>query len=129
MSILETPKETSPYTLSEEARELYFYVETNAIIYPEKKAAIARLCRHIARGDYDQRLAEKALYTLATSAAMKYAREHCSPDQKYHQIFSVSDRQEAARRFREEFEIEYDCNQWDGINPIAHKARPKTWRG
>ena len=86
-----------------ESRELALYAVNDAEIYNRSVFVIERLQNKIKAGEYD---ADKALVVwgcVAEAAAKKYAKEFGGV---WHKIFSVADRNLAAKEIAEHYESE-----------------------
>lgn len=109
------------------AHELVLSADNESSLYPQKKAIIANLCRHVARGQYDRDKAVTAWMHFAESAARWYSRMYANG--AWTLDFPPATRRAAAEEWARAFEAEYDCNQWDGINPVKPEKRPARCSG
>ena len=111
------------------ATELVLSVDNDGALYRSaRRPIIANLCKHVAKGDYTTEGARTAFLHLAEIGAKWYAREYAQAHE-WAQIFPPATRREAAAQWARAFEIEYDCNQWDGINPVPADKRPASVPG
>lgn len=87
-------------------RELELYAENTGSIYPQLQSIHKNLINKRAAGKYDSERAVKAFSHFVETAARSYAREHAANERDWNVIFPKPVRDEVARRFRHEFEVE-----------------------
>lgn len=93
--------------LSPEARELVTHAENDQDLYKRSHTPIvSNLKKKAAKGKYDHDKAQKLWKLHADRAAHSYAKQHGSPGQKGHHIFSVKHREEAAKHFADKYKEE-----------------------
>jgi hypothetical protein len=112
-------------TLSAGARELVLYADNDGDLYRGPYTSILKqLVRRKVKGEYDSTLAAKAFKGFADIAAQKYAKEHGDKASDWFRIFPPRDREEAAREWRDEFEVEYKLGNYSHHAPAkyAHLA-------
>lgn len=86
--------------LSHNAHELVLHADNNSHLYKTSHVPIAKnLEKKFKKGTYDHEKAKTLWKYHADRAADSYAKEHGSPGQKGHHIFSVKDRKQAAEQF------------------------------
>jgi len=98
------------------ARELLLYIENDADLYRQMYVPqIKNLKRKKEKGTYDSELAVKLFMYLANEGARKYIREHGTAGERVDSVFNKNTRMEVARQLRDNFEVEYEANAFEGI--------------
>lgn len=94
--------------------ELKLFTENDADIYRQTTVPIlGNLRTKQVRGIYDRELAVQGLMYLAERGARKYAREHGGGEAEWHTMFPANIRRQAAREWRDEFEVEAALGNYD----------------
>lgn len=82
---------------SADSRELRLFADNNADLHRQSEVPVLNnLEKKSAKGIYDSTQATKLWGYHADRAAQAYAKEHGTPDQPWHQMFSPAVRREAA---------------------------------
>lgn len=90
------------------SHELRLFGDNDAQLYRSSKQPIeANLSKKMANGTYDHDKAVKLWGFHADRAAQSYAKQFGTPDQKWHQMFSPSDRRAAAQSWATSFRDEH----------------------
>jgi hypothetical protein len=93
--------------LSDAAHELVLHADNDHHLYKSSHVPVAKnLEKKHKKGTYDHEKAKKLWKYHADRAAHSYAKQHGSPGQKGHHIFSVKDRQQAAKHFADSHHAE-----------------------
>lgn len=104
---------TLNYKVTEESRELFFYIYSTGKIYKRTTTPIIlNLAKKYAKGTFETEKALKAFYNLATEGAKEYAREFAHIEE-VNKIFSVADRKACACEL-----LEYYWENINGENPL-----------
>lgn len=86
--------------LSHEAKELALHADNDQHLYKSSHIPIVKnLQKKMSKGQYDQEKARKLWGYHADRAAQSYHKEHGSHDTKWHEMFPVPTRKEAAHHF------------------------------
>ncbi len=86
--------------MSVEAKELALHADNDQHLYRSSHIPIVKnLQKKMAKGQYDQEKARKLWGYHADRAAQSYHKEHGSHDTKWHEMFPVPTRREAAHHF------------------------------
>jgi hypothetical protein len=84
-------------TMSHEATELYLYVSNTQKAYRNFfLPCVINLAKHKAKGEFNERLALKSLFHVATQAAKAYNQEHGSAFADWYNVFPVWARKQCA---------------------------------
>ena len=89
------------------AAELKLYAENTGRIYPQYCAICKNLNKHNKRNTFNLRRAADAFMPWLVIAAKMYAKEFCTPGDKYYTIFPRADRYAVAVALAEEYQAEY----------------------
>lgn len=110
-----------------EAHELHTYADNHSRLYKTSHVPVAKnLEKKFKKGTYDHEKAKKLWKYHADRAAHEYAKEHGSPGQKGHHIFSSTARKNAASRMADAHHAEMKAGNFhEGIDHITEKAK---WR-
>lgn len=105
---------------SEEATELCMFTENDSRCYhnylvPAFKNQQRHYDRNRKNGTADNFELTVLLFTHTMKlCAQEYCRQHCSKEDKWHEVFDVLSRIQAARHFAEYFVTEYKAgNRWE----------------
>lgn len=105
--------------MSHGSTELALYAMNDSSLYHRMLQPISKnLAKKAAKGKYSSTLALKAWMHFSNAAAKQYAKEFGG---SWNQIFSVFDRKEAARYFRDQWEAEHR-HSTVRKNPIKTKS-------
>lgn len=109
------------------AHELKTHAENNAHLYKSSHVPIAKnLERKFKKGTYDHEKAKKLWKYHADRAADSYAKEHGSPGQKGHHLFSVSDRKKSAEMMAHDHHEEMKAGNF---HTEEAKLKDACWKG
>lgn len=104
-----------------EQSELRLFIENDGDLYRQQMQPIQKnLITKIAKGVYDRTKAEKLWMYLVENGAKKYVKEH-APGSTWHQMFSMSDRREVARRLNDGFLTEAKYGNYDSYLPKKYQ--------
>lgn len=102
--------------LSHNAHELVLHADNDSHLYKTSHVPIAKnLEKKFKKGTYDHEKAKTLWKYHADRAADSYAKEHGSPGQKGHHIFSVKDRKQAAEQFANDHHAEMQAGNFHDI--------------
>lgn len=102
--------------LSHNAHELVLHADNDSHLYKTSHVPIAKnLEKKFKKGTYDHEKAKTLWKSHADRAADSYAKEHGSPGQKGHHIFSVKDRKQAAEHFANYHHAEMQAGNFHDI--------------
>jgi hypothetical protein len=86
--------------MSGDAKELVLHADNDEHLYKSSHIPIVKnLQKKMAKGQYDQQKARKLWGYHSDRAAQSYHKEHGSHDSKWHEMFDVPTRKEAAHHF------------------------------
>lgn len=92
--------------LSDAAHELMLHADNDSHLYHSSKVPIMKnLLKKKAKGTYDSGLATKLWGYHADRAAQSYHKQFGTKDQPWHQMFSKSDRHQAASHWEKHTEL------------------------
>ena len=102
-----------PAEPSDAAIELYHYMPNCAQAWRMAEQAFRNYERKRAKGTYDAVLARKGLAYAVEQAARCYIADHCTPDTKWHAMFTPADRRAVAHLIMTDTENEWSVgNYW-----------------
>lgn len=108
--------------LSDEARELYLFIDSDADLYRQQyEPIIKNLMKKRAKGIYKPELAEKLFMYLVENGAKKYNKEFGTPGTEWHKVFPMSVRKEVAKELREYFDTEAELGNYDNMIKSSEK--------
>jgi hypothetical protein len=100
------------------ARELDNYISSDGQLYRQQYKPIqTNLITKMARGVYNHAGAVKLFGHLMETGAKKYIREHGSPGDQWHVMFSPATRKSVAESFAKHFETEANLGNYDSYLP------------
>lgn len=106
------------------ACELKLCIDNDGGLYARfKRPAISALCHMVARREYSRFDAMNNFYAFVLHGARLYARHYAQNAREWNTIFPPEVREKCALMCAREFEIEYACNQYDGVNPVVKEQR------
>lgn len=108
------------------ATELKLYVDNEAALYPQRVSIMKSLAAKKARGQYRHDLAAKAFGHVVEAGAKRYAKEHGSPGQPWHQLFPMTARKTAAKEMAADFEAEFALGNYDHLLPKKYQKLSST---
>ena len=90
--------------MTEASRELAIYAINDISVYQGRARGICHnLAKHMKRGDYDRERAVKGMVYATEFAAKRYVAEF-APGVPWHKMFTVQDRDGAAREMLEHYQ-------------------------
>lgn len=102
-------------------RELTLFAENESSLYNQRQSIQKNLLRKLRKGIYDRSLAWKPWKDWFDRAAKEYVAQFGSPGAK---LFSVGDREQAAKSFAIEEERALRAGEYDYLLPKKNPARP-----
>lgn len=114
--------------VDEHARnELDIYMTSDKRFSPEGsgfgRGVAERLAKRKDRGTYDSSKSWKAWMPVVDAAAKTYTKEHGSPGQKYHEIFSAATRRAVAHDWANWFDTEFAIRPADFRSKAERRRR------
>jgi hypothetical protein len=110
--------------ISDEAYELCVFTENDGDIYRSRTQPILKnLATKRAQGKYDSEKAVDLFMYLAEDGAKRYVKEHGGPGDIWYKMFPLEVRREAARKWRDEFEIEVETGAYDNFLPKKYQKK------
>src|ERR1700690_2450155 len=104
------------------AAELKMFTENDGDIYRGQTTSILKsLATKMAKGIYDPDKALDQFMYLAESGAKKYAKQFRGGGVAWHDMFPVAFRRIAAKKSRNEFEVEYENGAYDSMLPKKYQ--------
>lgn len=111
--------------MSVESMELVTFADNDLVLYRQKILPVMKnLSKKYVAGIYDHDLAVKLWKYVADAAAKRYCSEYgYGYDMRWNKVFSVADRNEAARKMADDWLDEMKGGQFEGLTDKSGKAR------
>jgi hypothetical protein len=99
-------------TNSHEATELYLHIKNSRDLYERFHVpVITRMRAHLERGTYSPKEAIKSFKRIADAGAKSYVEEFGTKADRWHNMFSVADREAVARELMDDCEQDWRAEQ------------------